>query len=497
MNEQARIDLTADDRAIQPKMTSGREGDWLTGHSQITNLTYICADALAIIISALLSHVVTNSSIDIGSDERAAILIAALITGTVFNAGGLYASWRGRPYVDQIRSATVAWMMVVLLVILSNYVADLSALNNKPWAMLWAVFGLAAILAIRLSAMVVLRVIRERGLNHKRVVIVGSGKWAEQVIQRINAANWLGLDIVSVFDHNSDRHGSMVAGCPIRGGYDLLLQEISEQTVDEVWICLPVGSRRSKGDHAFNDVLDILENSTVDQRLLPDIEELRILDRPVREMIGLPIIDLNSTPMRGINRVVKAIEDRLLAAVILILVSPVMALIAVAIKIEDPRGTVFFQQLRHGWDGKTFKMLKFRTMKSHDTGSDWVQQATKDDPRVTKVGEFLRRNSLDEMPQFLHALQGSMSIVGPRPHAVEHNEFYRTQIKSYMHRHMVKPGITGWAQVNGFRGETSNVQQMRQRVNHDLYYIEHWSLWLDLKIIFRTIWHGFRGENAF
>ena len=182
--------------------------------------------------------------------------------------------------------------------------------------------------------------------------------------------------------------------------------------------------------------------------------------------------------------------------VILLVISPLMMIIALAIKV-DSKGPVFFTQLRHGSDGKPFKMFKFRTMKQHNELDGTITQATIADLRITWLGALLRRNSLDELPQFVNVLMGNMSIVGPRPHAVEHNQYYRTQIDSYMQRHRVKPGITGWAQINGFRGATEDIEKMRQRVNYDLYYIEHWALWLDLKIIFRTFIHGFRGENAY
>jgi len=222
---------------------------------------------------------------------------------------------------------------------------------------------------------------------------------------------------------------------------------------------------------------------------------MRLLNRPVTEIIGLPVVDLNSTPMQGVGKWTKAVGDSVLSLLIIVLVSPILLMIAAAIKLES-KGPIFFQQLRHGSDGKPFKMHKFRTMRLHSENGGEVTQAKHGDKRVTKVGSFLRRNSLDELPQFFNVLLGDMSIVGPRPHAVEHNQYYRKQIDSYMQRHRVRPGITGWAQVNGFRGPTENVEQMRQRVNYDLYYIDHWSLWFDIKIIIRTVFHGFRGENA-
>jgi len=360
----------------------------------------------------------------------------------------------------------------------------------------WALLGLVALITIRLTAMFGLRALRSQGRNHKRIVVVGSGSWGQEVIARIQDAEWLGLDVVAVIDQHIEADGRRIAGVPLRGGFGNLLGVISEESVDEVWICLPLGSRRAGGRDWIGEVMRILNDSTVTQRLLPEIEEMRLLDRPVTEIIGLPVVNLNTSPLHGVGRIAKRAVDFTLALVILLLISPLMMVIALAIK-GGSKGPVFFTQLRHGSDGMPFEMLKFRSMKQHNELDGTVTQATIGDSRVTRVGAFLRRNSLDELPQFINVLMGKMSIVGPRPHAVEHNEYNRTQIEAYKQRPRVKPGITGWAQINGFRGATEDIEKMRQRVNYDLYYIEHWSLWLDLKIIFRTFFHGFTGGNAY
>ena len=200
--------------------------------------------------------------------------------------------------------------------------------------------------------------------------------------------------------------------------------------------------------------------------------------------------------MEGVNRFIKAAEDRILATLILVAISPLMLFIALGVKLSSP-GPVLFKQKRHGWDGKPIKVYKFRTMRVHEEEEGKITQARRSDPRVTPFGAFLRRTSLDELPQFFNVLQGRMSIVGPRPHAVEHNEFYKEQVEAYMQRHRVKPGITGWAQINGWRGETDTLEKMRKRVEYDLYYIENWSLWFDLKIIFLTLFKGFVNKNAY
>ena len=202
------------------------------------------------------------------------------------------------------------------------------------------------------------------------------------------------------------------------------------------------------------------------------------------------------SPMVGMNRVLKAVEDRVLAALVLTLASPVMLVIALGVKLSSA-GPVLFRQRRHGWDGNPIVIYKFRTMRVHTECGGQVTQASKTDSRVTRFGAFLRRTSLDELPQLINVLQGRMSIVGPRPHAVEHTEHYRDLIDTYLQRHRVKPGMTGWAQVHGWRGETDTLEKMQKRVEYDLYYIAHWSLWLDLKIIFLTLTNGFLHPNAY
>lgn len=213
------------------------------------------------------------------------------------------------------------------------------------------------------------------------------------------------------------------------------------------------------------------------------------------EINGVPVVPLYESPLSGINMVFKRLEDIIVSLSILIVISPVLLIIACAVKFTSP-GPVIFRQIRYGMDGKSIKVWKFRSMTVMENDNN-VTQATKHDLRVTKVGKFLRRTSLDELPQFFNVLFGQMSVVGPRPHAVSHNEQYRTLIKGYMLRHKVKPGITGLAQVNGWRGETDTLDKMQKRVEYDLLYIRNWSIWLDLKIIFLTIFKGFVNKSAY
>lgn len=239
-----------------------------------------------------------------------------------------------------------------------------------------------------------------------------------------------------------------------------------------------------------------LRNETADIRFLPRGDELRLLNHRSSDIGGLHTIDLSCTPLSGSFSAIKRIEDVLLSLIILLLITPLCLLIALAIKLTSP-GPVLFKQMRNGLDGQQIKVYKFRSMRVHKEQTGMVTQAKKNDNRLTPIGAQLRRTSLDELPQFWNVLQGRMSIVGPRPHALAHNQYYEDLVESYMRRHKVKPGITGWAQVNGLRGETDTLEKMQKRVDHDLWYIDNWSLWLDIKIIFLTVFKGFVNKNAY
>ncbi len=250
-----------------------------------------------------------------------------------------------------------------------------------------------------------------------------------------------------------------------------------------------------KDETRLRDIISQLTDTTCSVLLIPDVFTFNILQSRTEEINGVPVVPLFDTPLNGINMVFKRIEDVVVSSIILLLISPVLCTIAVIVKVTSP-GPVIFRQIRYGMDGKPIRVWKFRSMTVMENDTK-VIQATKNDVRVTKVGKFLRRTSLDELPQFFNVLFGQMSVVGPRPHAVSHNEQYRSLIQGYMLRHKVKPGITGLAQINGWRGETDTLEKMEKRIEYDLMYIRSWSVWLDLKIIFLTVFKGFINKSAY
>ena len=297
------------------------------------------------------------------------------------------------------------------------------------------------------------------------------------------------MEVIGYLD-DYKKEGEIVAGKAVLGRISDVTRIVDKFNVDQVFLALPV--------RAYNRYLYIMENlkdKMVDIRIVPDIYQAITLNASVENFEGLPLINLTNTPMYGWNAVLKRIADLVVAVVAIIITVPLMILISILIRLTSP-GPVLFKQHRYGLDGRVIKIYKFRTMTVCEDGPE-IPQAKRHDCRITKIGALLRRTSLDELPQFFNVLQGRMSVVGPRPHAVAHNEIYRKLIRNYMLRHKVKPGITGWAQVNGCRGETDTVDKMEKRVQHDIYYIEHWSLTFDLRIILLTLWTGLVNKNAY
>ena len=325
----------------------------------------------------------------------------------------------------------------------------------------------------------VLRRVAKRPEVRRSAVVVGAGPLGVKVSKALLESQDQGVDFVGYFDDRTDErlHGEAVH--ERLGTLRDLAPYVRAQGIKEVYITLPLGSQPR-----IVELLEHVQGTTASIFFVPDVFGISIIQGRLQDMNGVPVVGICETPFTGTNELVKRVSDITLATLILILISPLLLGIAIGVRLSSP-GPVIFKQRRNGLDGEEIIVYKFRTMRVMDDGQV-VPQATKDDPRITPFGAFLRRTSLDELPQFVNVLQGRMSIVGPRPHAVAHNEQYREMIKAYMVRHKVKPGITGWAQVNGLRGETETIEKMRQRVEYDLEYLRNWSLGLDLQIIVRT-----------
>ena len=348
-----------------------------------------------------------------------------------------------------------------------------------------------SLISFRCLILLTLRLMRSHGLNERRVVILGAGELGKKLAETVQQALWTGFRIVTFLDDDVSLKPSLIQNIPLTQTPNDLGIYLTNESIDEIWLALPL-----RAEARVKAILYELRHHTINTRFVLDIFGLDLLNHSITDVAGFPVLNIQSTPMIGVNRLVKALEDRLFAFLFLVLLSPLFIFIALIVKLSS-KGPILFKQYRHGWDGRIIKIYKFRTMNMHQEESNWISQAKPNDARTTAFGKLLRRTSLDELPQLINVLQGRMSIVGPRPHAVAHNEFYKDAIHIYMQRHRVKPGITGWAQINGWRGETDTLDKMQKRVEFDLFYINNWSLGFDLKIIFLTLFRGFVGKNAY
>lgn len=326
--------------------------------------------------------------------------------------------------------------------------------------------------------------------NRRTAVVIGAGPLGVKVSNALREAHEQGIDFVGYFDDRTDDRVDPHAAAHRVGSLKEAAQFVRSHAIREVYITLPLGSQPR-----IVELLEELQGTTASIFFVPDVFGISIIQGRLQDLNGVPIVGMCETPFTGTNQLVKRIEDIVLSIVILILISPLLMAVAIGVRMSSP-GPVIFRQKRNGLDGEEITVYKFRSMRAMDNGPV-VKQATKDDPRITPFGAFIRRTSLDELPQFINVLQGRMSIVGPRPHAVAHNELYRKLIKAYMVRHKVKPGITGWAQVNGHRGETDTVEKMQARVEYDLEYLRNWSLGFDLRIVAKTVKLVFFDRNAY
>ncbi|WP_347244737.1 undecaprenyl-phosphate glucose phosphotransferase [Thermogutta sp.] len=429
-------------------------------------------------------------------DFRQSDLLAAVLTVLVFHfvaeITGLYRNWRGISVERELWCAVSTWLFTVPGFLTLGFVLgelwDLSRNTLTLWVVLTAV-----ILAVdRGLVRGVLSILRAKGYNTRYYAVVGINELAFRLIEALENAPDLGLKLLGFYD---DRPEERTGAVPPEIGHKLgniqeLVEHARQHRVDMIYITFPM-----RAEERIRGILAQLADTTASVYIVPDFFVFQLLHSRWTNIGGLPVVSVYENPFYGIDGFVKRAMDVVLASVLLILFAPLMIAIAILIKATSP-GPVFFRQRRYGLDGREIRVWKFRTMTVTEDG-DQVTQAKRNDPRVTKIGAFLRRTSLDELPQLFNVLRGEMSLVGPRPHATAHNEEYRRIIQGYMLRHKVKPGMTGLAQVHGCRGETETVEKMQKRVEWDLQYIREWSLWMDIKILFQTIFVVLKGQNAY
>jgi putative colanic acid biosynthesis UDP-glucose lipid carrier transferase len=401
----------------------------------------------------------------------------------------LYSSWRGRSWLAMGRQIALALLVVLSSAVLFSFLIRQIEQLSRLWVGLWCVLSFAAIISSRGLLYAALSLLRERGLNHKRVIIVGYGETGRELHRRARQQQWIGYTVVAIF--NKDCGKPPEDQIEVLSELGCLPDAAARHGAHEVWITLPLAQSSE-----LQQLQYLLRNALVDIRWAPDVAAMRILSHRAMEFLGLPVVELNHAPAAGVQGIAKDLFDRLFSLTVLMLLTPLLLALALAVKCSSP-GPILFRQPRLGLNGRCFNVYKFRSMALHQEQQGQLKQATRDDPRITPIGRFMRRTSLDELPQFFNVLKGEMSVVGPRPHALPHNDLYKDKLSMYMQRHRVKPGITGWAQICGSRGETDTDEKMARRIALDLHYIQHWSLWMDIKIVLWTAFKGWTDKNAY
>ena len=412
-----------------------------------------------------------------------ALVIAFLLSAWWFPSFNVYKSWRGESIYEETRTIFFGWSSSILGLIVFLVFTKTTETFSRHWIGLWFITAFLLLMLSRIALRFILRSLRKKGLNRRYIVLVGAGDISQQVANKITSATWMGLHIKGFFSDETNLN--KMSGIKNLGNLDAIINYIENNQIDQVWLTLPL-----KEMDKIERLSHQLSQVAVNVMLIPDISSLRMLNHAVSQFDGLPIIDISVTPMVGANIIIKWLEDKIMSLIILMIISPLMLVIALAVQVSS-KGPILYRQERISWNGKSFQMLKFRTMPVNSEESIVWGQAKK--KKKTRGGEFLRKTSLDELPQFINVLKGDMSIVGPRPERTVFVDQFKNKIDRYMQKHMVQAGITGWAQINGFRGDTC----LKTRIEYDLFYVENWSLWFDLKIIGLTVFKALKSVHAY
>ena len=420
-----------------------------------------------------------------------AMLIGAVLAVYFMQVARLYDFRLLRDVTGQVGPLTTSWLGVTLTLIAAAFFTKTSEDFSRIWGGLWLLGSFVGFIVARVWVASLIAHWQNSGRLVTQTAVVGTPDFARRLARLIGTKEALGIKVLGLFRGPGASAQAADPDAPL-ADFEHLLAMIRSNQVDQVILAF------AGDDTGLRASLDRLKELPVPVRLCPGPTVLDVPSLQFSDVSGVPVLNVYDQPFRGWSRVFKLLEDRIGGAILTVLVLPLALLIALVVKITSP-GPVLFRQKRYGFNNNEITVLKFRTMyieSDEGRGSD-LKQATRGDPRVTPFGRFLRRTSLDEIPQLWNVLRGDMSLVGPRPHAVPHNKYYARLIGEYLSRHRVKPGITGWAQVNGFRGETETTEQMHKRVEYDLYYIENWSPFLDLKILFLTPFVGLVHKNAY
>ncbi|MBX3606149.1 MAG: undecaprenyl-phosphate glucose phosphotransferase [Piscinibacter sp.] len=449
-----------------------------TSTRQFDNAPLSASTFVAAVVEPLLSVAcyIVVAALHEGGIDRPGTVLCLLVFALTFPGVNRF---RARP-LNALVDVTVAWGTLLAILGLCGFATDSFRLFSSGVLLQWAV---ATPVLHWLAAYAGCSYLRWKAAQpgaRRAAVVIGGGPLGVRLARALEQERERGHDFLGFYDDRRAERLDPAAAARLLGTLDQVRGTLARRQVDEVYIALPLSSQPR-----ITRLLASLQDSTASVYLAPDVFGISIIQGRLQDLGGVPVVGMLETPFTGVNELVKRLSDIVLASLILLLIAPLLAVIAIGVRLDSP-GPVIFRQRRNGLNGEEIVVWKFRSMTARDDGPQ-VTQARRNDPRITRLGAFLRRTSLDELPQFVNVLQGRMSIVGPRPHAVAHNEQYRRLVQAYMLRHKVRPGITGWAQVNGLRGETDTVDKMQARVEYDLEYLRNWSIGFDLRIIARTL----------
>lgn len=466
-------------------------GGLVRPHSSKIGFFHRVLDASVILLSLVLALELTRG-LEFSAKYAQAGTWGVMLFLMIGGAKHLYSSWRLVPVHEAVSATLVTWFWTALALVFIAFLGKTSSDYSRMAVLTW--FALAPLLlaTVRVVLRMVLNGLRTNGRNTRTLAIAGKTKLGKQVVDKVEQTPWLGMRFIGYYDDRLAKRDCKHAAEDAEGvgRFEELVALAREGKVDYIYITMPM-----KAENRIIELVNALSDTTASVYLVPNFFVFDLLHGKMSSLDGIPVLSLHESPFYGVDGWLKRLEDIVVASLILMIIALPMAVIAAGVKLTSP-GPVLFKQRRYGLNGAVVEVWKFRSMTVCEDG-DKVIQAQKGDMRITPFGAFLRRTSLDELPQFFNVLQGQMSVVGPRPHAVAHNEQYRRLIRGYMLRHKVKPGITGWAQISGWRGETETLDKMEMRVKYDLDYVQNWSLWLDIKIIFLTVFKGFINKNAY
>ena len=443
-------------------------------------------DPLLIVATGYVAHRIYLGDWDPPARYLTALAVAAFLGFAAFPAVGLYQSRRGTSFVDEVAGLFFAWLLIAVTGGAFLFLTKSGAQFSRGWALIWIVGGFLVHAASRAAVRLLLRGLRRRGRNLRHVIVVGAGAHGQAVVARLRASPWSGLAVRAYYDDDPKLFGTAIDGVPVHGPLDRLAADLRAESADQIFIALPL-----RAEARIRQCVDDLRTTPAVIRFVPDIYGFHLLNHSITEIAGMPVLNLTDTPLTEVRAAWKAVEDFVLGFILLIAALPLIVLIAIGIKLSS-HGPVIYAQERVTWNGRRFEMYKFRTMPVDAEAGSGPVWSSREESRATPFGALLRRYSLDELPQLFNVLRGEMSLVGPRPERPEFVAQFRDRVPGYMQKHLMKAGITGWAQVNDLRGDTD----IAQRIQYDLYYVEHWSPWFDLRILALTLWHILTTRNA-